>query len=185
MISTRSSWLPGSERGWRSRNHKRHSSGDYKNPPPKSEHAGLREWVQQRAAPVVDIPWALRARLGTELIRQFLTRGYRVLCCSISKRHAHLLSELPIDPSRAKRIVGLCKGASSHAIKAVLPGSIWAEGGKYDRITDPQHHANTFDYILYAQGASAFTWSFKDKTFEFVSNRKRPAGHRRTRARVV
>ena len=27
-------WLRGDERGWRSRNHREHVEGDYKNPPP-------------------------------------------------------------------------------------------------------------------------------------------------------
>ena len=36
-LSTYGSWLPGDQRGFRSRKHKIHSSGDYKNPPPASE----------------------------------------------------------------------------------------------------------------------------------------------------
>src|SRR5262249_17500638 len=40
IISTLNSWLPGDPRGFRAVNHKIHSSGDYKNPPP-GEHAGL------------------------------------------------------------------------------------------------------------------------------------------------
>ncbi len=41
ILSTHGSWLPGNPRGFRSRNHRIHSSGDYKNPPPLGEHAGL------------------------------------------------------------------------------------------------------------------------------------------------
>jgi hypothetical protein len=74
-ISTRSSWLPGDERGWRSRGHKRHSSGNYKKPPPTVEHEGLREYVKKRAMQTVKIPWNLRSRLGVEMIGQFRKRG--------------------------------------------------------------------------------------------------------------
>lgn len=110
VISTRSSWLPGSPRGWRSRNHKRHSSGDYKKPPPPDEHEGLREYVEKRA--------------------------------------------------QVRR-------------------------GKVRLVQESRPSRETLDYILYEQGAGAFTWSLKDQTLMFIPNRKRPAGHRRTRARVV
>ena len=39
-------WVPGDERGWRSRGHKRHSSGDYRQPPPPGEHAELRRYTR-------------------------------------------------------------------------------------------------------------------------------------------
>jgi hypothetical protein len=175
IISTKSSWLPGDERGWRSRGHKRHSSGDYKNPPPKNEHEGLRRLAQEQSQKVVEVPWGLRARLGVELVRQFIERGYRVLCGSVSKRHSHLLVELPIDLAATKRIVGLCKGASSHAVRDVMPGNLWSEGAKYELIVDESHHHNVYEYILYKQGPGAFTWSFQDEALAFIPGRKRPA----------
>ena len=36
--NTYGTWLPGDERGWRSRHHKVHVNGDYKNPPPPGAH---------------------------------------------------------------------------------------------------------------------------------------------------
>jgi hypothetical protein len=41
VIGTHNSWLPGDPRGFRAIDHKIHSSGDYKNPPPEGEHSGL------------------------------------------------------------------------------------------------------------------------------------------------
>src|SRR4051812_22286516 len=35
--STYGTWLRGDPRGWRSRRHREHCEGDYKNPPPKGE----------------------------------------------------------------------------------------------------------------------------------------------------
>lgn len=53
-VGTLNAWLPGDPRGWRSRHHKRHSSGDYKNPPPPGEHEGLYRYCKQRSGkPVV------------------------------------------------------------------------------------------------------------------------------------
>src|SRR5947207_10093448 len=52
VVGTYRSWDFGDERGFRSRKHRIHSSGDYKNPPPKREHEGLRKRfkAQRRAA---------------------------------------------------------------------------------------------------------------------------------------
>ena len=52
VIGTLRSWNFGDERGFRSRGHRIHSSGDYKNPPPRGEHAKLNEWhVERHVAP--------------------------------------------------------------------------------------------------------------------------------------
>jgi hypothetical protein len=179
VISTRNTWLPGDERGWRSRDHKKHSSGDYKKPPPKKEHEGLRKWAEENSGSEVEIPWNLRACLGAELVQQFLKRGHRILCGSVACRHSHVLTELPIDEKETKRIVGLCKGASSHAVGDEMPGNLWAEGASYELALDAEHQSNVYEYILYKQGPSAFTWSYKDEQLVFVSGHKRPACKKR------
>src|SRR5437867_9298712 len=48
QFSTYCAWLPGDKRGFRSGGHRIHSSGHYKKPPLAEEHAGLREYHQQR-----------------------------------------------------------------------------------------------------------------------------------------
>jgi hypothetical protein len=40
IINTFCTWLHSDERGFRSRKHRIHSSGDYRRRPPKGEHAG-------------------------------------------------------------------------------------------------------------------------------------------------
>ena len=45
-IGTVSSWLPGDPRGWRSSQHKTHSSGDHRNPPPHGQHGGYHRHAQ-------------------------------------------------------------------------------------------------------------------------------------------
>jgi len=45
-FSTYGAWLPGDPRGFRAWKHKRHSSGDYTNRPPRGEHAGLHAAAQ-------------------------------------------------------------------------------------------------------------------------------------------
>ncbi len=41
-------WMPGDERGWPSRGHRLHSSGDYRSRPPLEEHVGLHRSVRAR-----------------------------------------------------------------------------------------------------------------------------------------
>ncbi len=36
MANTYGTWLPGDPRGWRSRHHREHVVGDYRNPPKRS-----------------------------------------------------------------------------------------------------------------------------------------------------
>jgi hypothetical protein len=44
QIGTYCAWLPGDKRGFRNRDHRIDSTGDYRDPPPPDEHAGLREY---------------------------------------------------------------------------------------------------------------------------------------------
>src|SRR5438552_18397295 len=74
IISTHCSWLPGSKKGWRSRRHRRHSSGDYKSPPPPDEHHGLLEHSQTISVQRIEIAWAVRLRLLLALVKQLSKR---------------------------------------------------------------------------------------------------------------
>jgi hypothetical protein len=55
-INTYGTWLPGDPRGFHSRGHRVHSSGDYREPPPEREHAGLHRWSKERSAASVSLP---------------------------------------------------------------------------------------------------------------------------------
>lgn len=160
-FGTHSSWLPGSEKGWRARWHKRHSSGDYKKPPPTDEHEGLREYCKENSSDVVEVPWSVRPRLLLALVRAFQVRGHRVLAGAQGERHTHLLVEQPDSLTLTKRVVGQCKGAASHRMRVRLPGTIFAEGASYKRVENPKYQHNAFDYIVFDQGPGAFVWSIK------------------------
>src|SRR6266849_268543 len=91
VISTVNSWLPGDPRGFRSRNHKIHSSGDYKNPPPKGEHSGLYQFSKRISGEPVVIPQELRPVAGRAMIRKIRKLDYQVLAVSVAGMHAHML----------------------------------------------------------------------------------------------
>src|SRR5258708_24422024 len=87
IISTYNSWLPGDPRGFRSVDHKIHSSGDYKNPPPKGEHAGLHQHSKSISGDTVVIPEDLRKTIGFAIQRELVEHGHRVLVISIVATH--------------------------------------------------------------------------------------------------
>jgi len=160
IVNTKSTWLHGDPRGFRNRDHRIHSSGDYKNPPPPTEHAGLFNWMNERAGPpeFMEDSWlplildAYKARLTKE--------GFCVVAISAGKAHAHSLTLLPDEPSTVKLIVGRCKRNMCEAIKKFHTGPLWAGGGEYKRVTTLSHFVNVINYI--AKQDKSFVWADED-----------------------
>src|SRR5450631_2117690 len=89
IISTLNSWLPGDPRGFRVVDHKIHSSGDYKNPPPVGEHAGLHQYSKSKSGDRVIIPQELRETIGAEIRDELIRKAYRILAISVAATHCH------------------------------------------------------------------------------------------------
>lgn len=161
ILSTRSTWLHGDPRGFRSRGHRIHSSGDYKNPPPEGEHAGLYRYHKERSMPAV-IVRRLRDRevIVREVVRKLRSEGLHVIAVSMSATHLHVLSETPYAKREAQKLMGRCKQAAS--VRISIPGRVWGEGGSFDVIRDKAHLVNTYDYIREKQDAGTVVWSHRD-----------------------
>ena len=175
VINTRGTWLHGDGRGFRSRNHRIHSSGDYRNPPPIGEHGGLHRQHALSSQDETTIDHELRTTVGRFLVASLLDRHYRVLAVAVGKVHSHALIELPESIRTVKAIVGDAKRAASRAVKDALPGSIWAARGTFLIVSDESHLRSANDYILYDQGTTAWTWSFRDRSRDGRFGRKRSA----------
>ncbi|HMB95914.1 MAG TPA: hypothetical protein VKK61_07745, partial [Tepidisphaeraceae bacterium] len=130
------------------------------------EHAGLRKFHEQRSGEEVHIPNELRPIVGRAILEYFKSINIRVAAIAVGKVHAHVLTELLDDYAKVREVVGHAKRKSSRAIKQWLPGSVWSSGGTYEEVNDRKHLDATHDYLLYEQGAGAWTWSYKDGSME-------------------
>jgi hypothetical protein len=161
VISTLNSWLPGDPRGFRTKGHDIHSSGDYKHPPPKGEHAGLHQYSKQISGNPVVIPRDLREVVGRAILAKLRKLDYQVLVIAVAGMHCHFLVELPEDIKRVRHIVGQCKTVSSHAIRGWMLGRVWGHRGKFEPVKTIEHQRNAFKYIL--RQKNAWIWSFRDE----------------------
>lgn len=180
IINTKCTWHHGDARGFRSREHRIHSSGDYRHRPPKGEHEGLLRYRNEHSGDEVHIDRELRPRIGLALREKLLGCEHRVLCVAVSKVHAHFLVELPDNILRIRAIVGDAKRHASRQVKNELPGSIWAAGGTYKPVRNRDHQLSAFEYILYDQGPDAWTWSERDRSKDGRFARQRPSDRAKT-----
>src|SRR5262245_35779793 len=91
VLTTYGAWLYGDERGFRTRHHREHIEGDYKNPPPPGMYAHLLERSQQylKQEPVVLLS-ELRSVVGNALRERLTGLGSLVICMAVAGQHAHL-----------------------------------------------------------------------------------------------
>ena len=128
-----------------------------------------------RAGEEVHLPVEVRPVVGRTIVEYLTANGHRVLAVAVAKVHVHALVELPDRVGVVRQIAGHAKRHSSRAVRRVLPGSVWGEGGKFKRIANRDHQRAAFEYILYDQGADAWTWSYRDGSVEGMFGRKRPS----------
>ena len=162
ILNSRGSWNHGDPRGFRSRKHRIHSSGDYKSPPPVGEHSGLLRYRLQQSQDAVRLSRALMETLCKSLLSRFNDDGCVVLAIAGVTNHVHLLQSLPCDLELSRKIIGRAKGAASRAVSRILPGKVWAQGHHVERIKDRDHQRSTFAYILRHDGPNSWRWSFRD-----------------------
>ena len=157
IISTYGSWLQGDARGFRTRNHKIHSSGDYRTPPPPDEHEGLRIYQQTRDHERIVLPVELKSIVGEAIRVKLQKLGYRLNAISVAPTHSHWLAELPCEKNEAWDVVGQGKSAASLAVRKQLPGGIWAGKGRMIGLPTRTRMLSAYRYIL--EQDDSWIWS--------------------------
>ena len=160
-FSTFGAWLPGDERGFRSHDHRIHSSGHYKDPPPLAEHRGLRRWVRENMhKPPVTLTFEQRHTAGESLLRKFSGRSIEVIALAVCGQHVHVLARLPLDGFEQE--IGHAKRAASLALTREIPGALWGRRCQPKQIRDREHQKEAFGYITDHAHEGAWVWTFRD-----------------------
>jgi len=160
-FSTYGTWLRGDKRGFRDHDHRIHSSGNYKTPPPEREHALLRDWTRRvMHKPPVHLSKQQRQRAGETIVENLKSKQVDLLAIAVMSDHAHLLANFPVNTARA--MIGVAKSDSSRSIGAQIPGTVWAKKCLLTRMRDKDHHINTFRYIVNHRSQDAWVWTFRD-----------------------
>jgi len=156
MSSTRGHWLPGDVRGFRDHDRRVHSSGDYKTPPPKDEHAGLRAYADRITQRRVSFKPAMRPAIGEAMLRKFEYLNVAVRVLAVGETHVHVLAR--IGNEDAKEVFGRVKQYASHQVRRDLKGTIWGEGSYPVRIADHEHYRVVVEYIRDHAAEGAWVW---------------------------
>jgi hypothetical protein len=160
VLSTYGSWLYGDKRGFRTRHHREHVDGDYKNPPSPgkydSQEKRSKESLKQN--PVV-LPTNLRPIIGTAIRDRLENLGAFVLCLSVGGQHIHLLIKTP--QGKARDWAGLAKLHAWHVARhRGWRKKLWAKRGKEKSVRDREHQLNVYNYILEHANEGAWVWKW-------------------------
>ncbi len=161
ILTTYGAWLYGDDRGFRTRHHREHVDGDYKQPPPPEMYAHRRQRSQEslKHAPVV-MPPLWRAVIGDALRQRLEQLGAFVLCVSVSGQHAHILAKMPSGTARVWS--GLAKAHAWHVARSQgWLEKLWARRGKAKPICSRQHQLNVYHYILAHAQDGAWVWKWR------------------------
>ncbi|MBI1345699.1 hypothetical protein GC163_05360 [bacterium] len=159
IISTYGSWLPGDPRGFRTRHHREHVEGDYRNPPADGIYdQRLEQSRQELKQPAVTLTPQWREVVGKALLERLQQQHGRVLAIACAAQHSHIQVQLPnVD---ARKPVGIAKKHATFVAHAAgFTGQLWSARGKIVRIRDVAHQRNVYRYILDHAREGAWVWS--------------------------
>ena len=162
---TYGAWLYGDPRGFRTRHHREHVEGDYKNPPPAgaydTQYAQSKRLLKQPPV-VLSADW--RAIVGDALVEMLRRLEAQLLCLSCSGQHVHLLAKMPGGPVPREWVGRAKKHAAFIAKENGWQGKLWAVRSKVTPVRDRKHQWNAFQYILDHAQEGAWVWDFRDHT---------------------
>ncbi|MFO0811398.1 MAG: hypothetical protein U0746_22440 [Gemmataceae bacterium] len=163
VATTYGAWLDGDPRGFRTRHHREHVEGDYKNPPPKGRYDDRAE--RSRASlkqPPVVLTVDERPVAGAAFRDKLRELGAFVLIVSMSGQHAHAVVKLP-----AKKARGWVGRAKKHVWFELRDhgrvGHVWGKRSKETPIEDRAHQVNAYHYVLRHRAEGAWVWSWVEE----------------------
>jgi len=168
VLTTYGSWLPGDNRGFRTRHHRLHVEGDYTHPPPSNAFGTLKRHSQQSLKHDSVSLNTDQRRMACRAIRDSLFEsGATIACLAVAARHVHILVQLP--PEETRKRIGTAKRHTWHVLNETgWTKKLWAKGGKFVPVNDEQHWSNVFRYIRRheEEGACVWTWDGNEEDEE-------------------
>lgn len=182
--ATYGTWLHGDRRGFRTRHHRRHVEGDYRNPPPPGAYDALekRSRAIARAGEIV-LTATQRRVVCLALGERLCEDGVEVVELCVDRTHFHVLCRFPVgsvamsvvpglraqnalqdgrDPI-PRHLLGRAKKHASHLLRQrglkAAPGPLWAKRPKIIPIADRQHQLSVVQYIRSHVTKGAALWS--------------------------
>jgi len=168
--NTYGTWLPGDPRGFRTRHHREHVDGDYRNPPPPGANRETfeRSKTLLRRVPIHFDP-TQREIAANAMVEKLLADEIEAIALSIDDHHFHMLARF--RDHRPRHWVGRAKMHSSMILRDYgLPGGAWAVGCRTLPIRDRRHQINVFNYIVKHRQQGAAVWTFRDGPPKTVPN---------------
>jgi len=171
MGHTYGTWLPGDARGWRSRHHREHVDGDYRNPPPPGTHDALHarsSGLKKREAVFLDVE--ARQAAGRATVEMLVHQGAEVVAFCLDAVHFHLLGRFGALSSR--QAVGRAKKHAYFVLRGRgHEGKVWASRSQSVPIDNRSHQVRVYDYILSHGDSGAWVWTWNqgiwwDRTVE-------------------
>ena len=160
--TTYGAWLPGDSRGWRTRKHRVHVEGDYRNPPPAGASEGLfRRSREVMKRPCVRLGPGQRKIAGKAFVEMLVQQDVELIVLAMEATHYHLLGRFP--PSQVRQLVGRAKKHAYHTLRDTgHRGKLWAVRCHVLPIADRSHQLTAFEYIRNHGRKGAWVWTYRD-----------------------
>jgi len=180
----------GDPRGWRSRHHREHVDGDYRNPPDPGAYDRelLKSKRSMKRDPVFLTP-EQRVVVCRTIGESLQRHSAELIDLSVGSAHFHMLArftpcgslpetDIPGIPDSvrkdpyellkraARHFVGIAKKDSARFLGdagLALPGGLWATRGKIKAIADREHQLAVVKYIRDHAIEGAAVWSLLDE----------------------
>jgi len=160
--NTYGTWLPGDPRGWREKRHRKHVTGDYKDPPPAGYGDGLHVYAHSvLKGPPVHLDHTQRGIAGRALVEMLVDQDIQIIIFALSEVHYHLLARF--SDNKVKPRVGRAKKHAYHELRAQgFEGKLWQRGCNVVPIRNRQHQLNVFAHIGRHVNQGAWVWTFRE-----------------------
>ncbi|MBX3357916.1 MAG: hypothetical protein KF745_05765 [Phycisphaeraceae bacterium] len=156
--NTYGTWLPGDDRGWKTRHARPQPGADA--PIPPEDRSRIRSHVQARMGrKAVSLSPAARSLAAERLAATLATHQVEAVILAVTPHHFHVLARF--TDSNPRRWIGLAKKDSARALSSagLVPlGGVWATRSHCKPIVDREHQLNVARYIANHAQENATVW---------------------------